>query len=181
MATRISDYYHANGYFVAQAYLPPQDIKNGIVEIAVLDGQYGKVPLNNKTRLSDRIANNLLGGLNSGDPVMSDPLETRLLLLSDVPGVNVKSTLVPGADVGTSDLLVDLTPGKSVTGSVDADNAGNRYTGEYRLGATVNLNNPTGNGDVAEPNRIAFERVLRLIARIEDLFSVRVETFTKLP
>ncbi|WP_241673279.1 ShlB/FhaC/HecB family hemolysin secretion/activation protein [Lacisediminimonas profundi] len=149
MATRISDYYRANGYFIAQAYLPPQDIKDGIVEIAVLDGQYGKVSLNNKTRLSDRIANNLLGGLNSGDPVMSDPLETRLLLLSDVPGVNVKSTLAPGSDVGTSDLLVDLTPGKSVTGSVDADNAGNRYTGEYRLGATVNLNNPTGNGDVA--------------------------------
>ena len=36
-----------------------------------------------------------------------------------------------------------------MTGSVEADNAGNRYTGEYRVGATVNLNNPTGHGDVA--------------------------------
>ena len=39
--------------------------------------------------------------------------------------------------------------GDRVTGSIDADNAGNRYTGEYRLGATVNLNNPAGLGDVA--------------------------------
>jgi hemolysin activation/secretion protein len=36
-----------------------------------------------------------------------------------------------------------------VTGSIEADNAGNRYTGEYRVGGTVNLNNPFGLGDVA--------------------------------
>ncbi|MDB5796497.1 MAG: Polypeptide-transport-associated domain protein ShlB-type [Paucimonas sp.] len=149
MAMRITDHYHANGYFVAQAYLPVQDLKDGVVQIAVLEGQYGKIKLDNQSRLSDRIANNLLGGLNSGDPVLSAPLESRLLLLSDLPGVNVKSTLVPGAEAGSSDLLVDLTPGRSISGSVDADNAGNRYTGEYRVGATVNLNNPTGNGDVA--------------------------------
>ena len=43
MASRIADYYHRNGYFVAQAYLPAQDIKDGVVTIAVIDGQYGKV------------------------------------------------------------------------------------------------------------------------------------------
>jgi len=50
--------------------------------------------------------------------------------------------------VGTSDLLVDVTPGRRVTGSVEADNAGNRYTGANRIGATVNINNPLGRGDV---------------------------------
>ncbi len=90
-----------------------------------------------------------LGGLNEGDRVESAPLENRLLLLSDLPGVNVKSTLLPGATVGTSDLVVGLTPGRRVSGEVDFDNAGNRYTGEYRLGAMVNLNNPLGLGDVA--------------------------------
>ncbi len=149
MAARIAEHYHRNGYFVAQAYLPVQDIKDGVVTIAVIDGQYGTVTLRNQTNLSNDLANNLLGGLNSGDPVESAPLESRLLLLSDLPGVQVKSTLVPGASVGTSDLVVDVTPGQRVTGEVDVDNAGNRYTGEYRLGATVNLNNPTGNGDVA--------------------------------
>jgi hemolysin activation/secretion protein len=57
--------------------------------------------------------------------------------------------LVPGASVGASDLIVDLTPGQRVSGSIDADNAGNRYTGANRIGATVNLNDPTGHGDVA--------------------------------
>jgi hemolysin activation/secretion protein len=149
MASRIADHYHRNGYFVAQAYLPAQDIKNGTVTIAVMDGQYGKVVLNNTSRVSSNLANNLLGGLKSGDPIMTNSLETRLLLLSDLPGATVKSTLVPGDSLGSSDLIVDLTPGRSVSGSIDADNAGNRYTGANRIGATVNFNELTGQGDVA--------------------------------
>lgn len=149
MASRIADHYHRNGYFVAQAYLPAQDIKDGVVTIAVLDGRYGKIVINNKTKVSDELAMHMLSGIGSGDTVSAAPLESRLMLLSDLPGVKVRSTLAPGASVGASDLIVDLTPGRSISGSVDADNAGNRYTGAYRVGATVHLNEPAGRGDVA--------------------------------
>jgi hemolysin activation/secretion protein len=148
MAARITDHYRRNGYFVTQAYLPAQDIKDGTVTIRVVEGQYGNVTLRNEARLADAVPNGILGGLNSGDTIAIRPLEERLLLLSDIPGVNVNSNLVPGASVGMSDLIVTVTPGRSITGSVEADNAGNRYTGEYRLGGTVNFNNPTGRGDV---------------------------------
>ena len=149
MAARITGQYRSAGYFVAQAYLPAQDIKDGVVTIAVIEGQYGKVAVRNQSNLSDGLIQSQLGGLNSGDTVAIAPLESRLLLLSDIPGVKVTSTLAPGASAGTSDLIVDVAPGRRVTGSIDADNAGNRYTGEYRLGATVNLNNAAGLGDVA--------------------------------
>ena len=115
MASKIANHYHRNGYFVAQAYLPAQDIKDGAVTISVLEGRYGSITLRNQTNLSNSLANGLLSGLNSGDTIAIAPLEERLLLLSDIPGVNVKSTLVPGAQVGTSDLLVDVTPGQRVT------------------------------------------------------------------
>ncbi len=149
MTLKITDLYRKNGYFVAQAYLPAQDIKDNAVTIAVLEGRYGTIRLNNQTNLSDAQANRLLSGLNSGEIIATEPLENRLLLLSDLPGVKVSSTMVPGASLGTSDLIVDVAPGQRISGSIDADNAGNRYTGEYRLGATVNLNNPLGLGDVA--------------------------------
>jgi len=149
MGAKIADHYHRNGYFVAQAYLPAQDIKNGAVNIAVIEGRYGNVTLQNRSSLSDNVANRILNGLNSGDIIASAPLESRLLLLSDLPGVSVKSTLIPGTAPGTSDLIIELQPGKTISGSVDADNAGSRYTGEYRVGATVNLNNLAGLGDVA--------------------------------
>lgn len=148
MAVKISDHYHRNGYFVAMSFLPPQQIKAGEVSIKVIEGRYGKITLHNQSPLSDSLANRFLVGLNSGDFVRSAPLEQRLLLLSDLPGVTIKSTLVPGASVGATDLIVDVSPARRVTGSVNADNAGNRYTGVNRVGAAVNLNDPTGRGDV---------------------------------
>ena len=149
MAQKITERYRSNGYIVAQAYVPAQEITEGAVTISVIEGQYGKIAVRNQSNLSDPLIQSQLDGIGSGDPVVIAPLESRLLLLSDIPGVNVTSTLAPGASIGTSDLIVDVTPGQRVTGSIDADNAGNRYTGEYRLGATVNLNNLAGLGDVA--------------------------------
>jgi hemolysin activation/secretion protein len=149
MATKIAEHYNRNGYFVAQAYLPAQDIKDGAVTIQVLEGRYGKIDVRNSSRLADARISSLLSGLNSGDVIAIGPLESRLLLLSDIPGVNVKSTLAPGGAVGTSDLIVEVAPGRTFQGSVEADNHGNRYTGQYRVGATLYWNNPLGLGDQA--------------------------------
>jgi hemolysin activation/secretion protein len=148
LAAKITAFYNSRGYFLAQAYVPEQDIQSGSVTIAVIEGQYGKIGLNNQSNLSDRVANGVLAGIDRGDGVANGPLERRLLLLSDIPGITVRSTLSPGTEVGTSDLLVDITPGRRVTGSIEADNAGNRYTGAYRAGGTINLNNAAGIGDV---------------------------------
>lgn len=160
MAAKIATYYHQNGYFVAQAYLPAQEINNGVVSIAVIEGQYGKVIVRNPTNLSTRLVENQLDGINSGDAITSAPLEHRLLLLSDLAGVKISSTLAPGATVGASDLIVDVAPAARVNGSIDADNAGNRYTGENRIGATINVNNLAGQADVAS---------LRLLTSAEGL------------
>ena len=148
MAARITENYRSKGYFVARAYLPAQDISSHVVTIAVVEGNYGKVTLRNQTNLSNSLANGVLDGLNSGDVITIEPLDHRLLLLSDFPGVKVKSTLVPGSSPGTTDLIVDIDPGRRVNGSVDADNGGNPYTGAIRVGATVNINELAGRGDV---------------------------------
>ena len=148
LAERVSDYYHAQGYFVAQAYLPAQDVKDGAVTLAVLEGRYGAVTVRNESRLKDRVAISLMEP-RPNDAVTIAPLERSLLLLTDLPGVQVRSTLTPGASVGSSDLLLDVAPGPLVSGSVDSDNQGNRYTGRNRVGASLNLNNPSGYGDVA--------------------------------
>jgi len=147
-AARISAYYKARGYFVAQAYLPAQDVQQGSITIAVVEGRYGKVAIENHTNLHNGVARKVLKGVDSGGLIASAPLERRLLLLSDMPGVRVHSTLSPGDASGTSDIVVALAPGPRVTGSIEADNAGNRYTGAYRAGGSINLNDATGLGDM---------------------------------
>ncbi|MBB4130623.1 ShlB/FhaC/HecB family hemolysin secretion/activation protein [Xanthomonas sp. 3075] len=149
MAARVTKHYRDHGYFVARAYLPPQDVTLHTLTIAVSEGVIGQVVLRNHSGLADDVANSRLAGLESGAPLTIKPIENRLLLLSDIPGVVAQSTMAPGQAPGSSDLIVDIAPGRRVTGSVDADNAGNPYTGEYRVGGTVNLNNPLGRGDVA--------------------------------
>lgn len=148
MASKIASYYQKRGYFLAQAYLPAQDIEDGVVHISVLPGQYGQVQLRNQSKLSDGLAGTILASLD-GQVISTPPLERRLLLLSDLPGVQVSSTLAPGASLGTSDLIVEVQPGSRFNGSIDVDNQGNRYTGRNRIGATVNINELAGIGDVA--------------------------------
>ncbi len=147
LAARISDHYHAQGLFLAQAYLPAQDIQDGVVIIDVIEGRYGEIALHNEADIADKVLTQRLRGLDSQDLVINAPLERRLLLLSDIPGVRVKATLAPGTAVGTSDLIVNVTPGPRISGNVEADNGGGRYTGTYRFGGTLNLNNPLGFGD----------------------------------
>lgn len=146
-AGQIASYYHARGYFLAQAYLPQQAIEGGVVTVAVIEGRYGEVELRNQARIVTEIPGRILRGLNSGELILNAPLERRLLLLSDIPGVRTKATLAPGAEIGTSDLLVDVTPGPLISGYVEADNAGSRYTGRYRAGGAISINNPAGIGD----------------------------------
>ena len=149
MTEKVANHFHRNGYFLAQAYLPTQTIKDGVITIIVIVGEYGSVTIHNQSNLSNSLAASLMNGINSGNAIESGPLETRLLLLSDLPGVRVSSILVPGTAPGTSDLNIELTPGAFITGSVEADNAGLPATGTNRLGASINLNNLAGLGDVA--------------------------------
>ena len=147
LTARVSDFYHSRGYFLAQAYLPEQDVQAGTVTITIIEGRYGKIQLHNGAHIAPSVPGNVLRGLGSGDAVANAPLERRLLLLSDIPGVRVKATLAPGTAVGSSDLLVDVTSGPRINGNVEADNGGSRYTGAYRFGGTINVNNPLGAGD----------------------------------
>lgn len=145
-ANRITRRYREQGYPLARAYLPAQEIEGGVVKIAVLEGRYGEIKVDNPMGLGGS-ALAPLSALKAGDAVQGQPLERSLLLLQDTPGVEVKSTLRPGASTGTTDLLVGLKQAPLVTGSVDMDNYGNRFVGQYRLGGTLNLNNPLNLGD----------------------------------
>jgi hemolysin activation/secretion protein len=62
MADRITRHYQKNGYLLARAHLPTQDIRDGVVRLAVLEGQYGQIRLNNTSTLDSAVAQNVLAG-----------------------------------------------------------------------------------------------------------------------
>ena len=147
LAARLSRYYRERGYLVARAYLPAQEIKDGAVEFAVIEGRVGKVNLNNKSRVRDSIISGYTSGL-PGSVVNERNLERPILLLNDLAGVGeARAGLSPGANVGESDLTINLTEAPLLRGSLEYDNQGNRYTGANRLTGRLNVLSPLGLGD----------------------------------
>ncbi|MGC1172594.1 ShlB/FhaC/HecB family hemolysin secretion/activation protein, partial [Polaromonas sp.] len=145
LAVRLSRFYRQQGYTVARAYLPQQDIRDGVVELAIVEGRYSAITVKSPGALPAPLP---LAALAPGDLVNDAALERSLLLAADVPGIAVRSTLQPGASVGTSELVVEVEPGPAVTGLLEADNFGSRATGRTRLGASMYFNNPGGLGDL---------------------------------
>jgi hemolysin activation/secretion protein len=147
-AARITAFYRKHGYFLASAYIPEQDIRDGILNIAVLEGSLDQIKLKNTTRISDESLLGYLKSLNTGEALQKSEIDRQLLLLRGTVGVEkVNASLQGGATAGTSDLLVETTASAPYNGRMQLSNYGNRYTGEYQLGASLNINNPFKIGD----------------------------------
>lgn len=146
-AARITAYYRERGYVLARAYLPHQEIDGGVVRIAVVEGRYGRIVLNNRSRVSDGALQQPLSALRPGAVVRGADLERTLQLLDDLAGATARGTLRAGIEPGTTDLVVDVEGGPLVTGSLDFDNFGDTSSGRYRFSGSVNLNSPLGLGD----------------------------------
>src|SRR5262249_22990051 len=132
---------------------PQQEIKDGIVEIAVLEGRLGQVNLqvDPKTRLKESFARGILAAhLKTGDLITENSLERPLLLLRDLPDTEVTSELGPSkTQLGAADLTVKLSENtKHFNGYVDADNWGNRFSGAYRAGVNLTYGDLTRYGDL---------------------------------
>ena len=146
---RITDYYRAHGYVVARAYIPAQTIDQGVVVVRVLEGKLASGSVENHSRVRGDYLQAVLDAQKlDGEVIVSRSTDRALLLMADLPGVGkVAGKLKPGADVGTSDLLVSAGAGKAIEGSLSVDNYGNRYTGDDRLNGQLAINDPLHVGD----------------------------------
>ena len=97
-AARISRYYRERGYMAARAYLPAQvAAMDGVVEIAVIEGRFGKLELDNKSRVRDSVVRGYLDSFR-GTLVTQPELERKMLLLNDLPGVGGASVTLRSGD-----------------------------------------------------------------------------------
>jgi hemolysin activation/secretion protein len=152
-ADELAIYYRARGYLLARAYLPEQEIGEGIVTIAMLEGRYDGITTTGRTRLSGQRAQRLLThaicaeGDCSGALINREPLERGLLVLNDTPGAQAAARLSPGEYTGSSTLGTQLAEDQLVSGYTQLDNSGSYYSGVARLLGTLWINSPAGIGD----------------------------------
>ncbi len=148
LSNKITHYYRDQGYLLARAYIPAQEVENGVVRISILEGTVDNVIVENESQLSDRaFAAKELLPMNK--PLKQADLERGILLLNDIRGAEVSATLTRGQRVGTSDLVLRATSQERFNGYLELDNSGNEFTGEYRAGGSINYASPFGLGDTA--------------------------------
>ena len=144
----ITKEYRKQGYFVARAYLPVQDIKNDIFEIAIIEGNYGEFHLKNNSLVKQSVVQAILDDIKTKDIISTNTIERAMLLMNDTSGLSVtKVQIKPGINVGTSDFDIETQVTNILQGYVVADNYGSRYTGKNRLIASISANSPFKIGD----------------------------------
>jgi hemolysin activation/secretion protein len=147
-ASIITKAYREAGYFVARAYIPVQNMQEEIVEIAIIEGNYGEFRLHNTSLVKDSIVQGMLDDIKDANIVSTNTLERAMLIINDTPGAKVtQADVMPGKAVGTSDFAIKTEATPRYDGFIIGDNYGSRYTGYNRLMVGLNLNSLAGIGD----------------------------------
>ena len=152
VAVRVTDYYRAQDRILDTAFVPPQTVADGAVNIYVLSGRLGKVDVEgNKRYKAEVLAWPFASEL--GEPVSRGSMTHSLLNVWDYPGLlfaqrKANITFVPGEKTGETDIRLQVQEDPLPFNLVlSGDNAGSQYSGEYRARADVYWNNLTGGAD----------------------------------
>lgn len=146
VANTITQFYRERGFVLAKAYIPKQQVRDGVVNLTLLLGVLGDVQVSGNKLYSTKVVSSVFNGL-MGKPITSTAIEEQLFLINDYPGIFVDGHFEPGFQVGDTRLNVTVKEETRYNANVRLDNHGAEETGLYRLYADVQLNNPLGLAD----------------------------------
>jgi len=150
-ATNVVAETYAQAGWLARAFLPRQDITEGVVRIQVIEAVYGGSIIDGEF---SHVAQSQVQGImdaqvQAGEVLSLIDVERALLLADDVPGITVVGSLTAGQDTGQTDVLVDVQDTPLFSGLAQVDNQGNKSTGQNEVSVNANINGLAGWGDQA--------------------------------
>lgn len=139
--------YINNGYITSGAVIPDQDVKDGVIQIQIIEGALSRIDVegNNwfrRSYLGDRLM------LGAGPPLKIEPLQERLQLLQRDPRIErINADLRPGDQRGESILTVKMRETRPWKVWLDFNNYQTPIVGAERGLITLAHQNVTGHGD----------------------------------
>jgi len=127
----ITRLYRDDGYMFSRAILPPQEIKDGIVHLQVIEGQLTEVEVVGDFKDYNNLVQALADKIRSVGPTNSKQLERYLLLIDDLPGIKARSLLQASETPGGGKLIITVEQEK-FEGSLSVDNRGSKFLGRTR-------------------------------------------------
>ncbi len=124
--------YAAAGYILARVVVPPQQLADGgTVRLQVVDGVIERVDVSAVPERERGVVSARMAGVVGERHVTLSEIERGLLLVGDLPGISLKSTLAQGTVPGGTLLVVEATQ-QLVTGSVGFDDRLPKSLGTWR-------------------------------------------------
>jgi len=145
-ANMITDAYRQRGYINSLAYLPPQDIKQEILEIKVVEVSTGEIEIKGNRYFSTSLLRSKIP-LKKGEPFNYNDLRKGLAQINRQRDRNARAVLMPGKEPGTTDVVLEVKDRLPIHLGFSMDNLGSRYIGKYRYGLKVYNNNLIGFDD----------------------------------
>ena len=150
-ANDITDYYQSKGYVSTVAYLPPQKVKNGSVEIKILEGKYGNIEINpGKWERSSYLNKHYLQD-NNIEPGKVLNIKDVRNALTDMNTEEYMKGAVSFADNEESeefsDVTLDVKDRFPINFDLRYDNQGRDAIGTQRGVLYAGLHDVTGHGD----------------------------------
>ncbi len=146
VADRITRFYRERGFILAKAYIPQQQVRDGIVTLSVLLGTLGEVDVQNNKIYKSNVLTSAFDDLLTL-PVTDKLVEENLYLINDFPGVIATGFFQPGTQVGDTKLSILVKNERKYDANIRFDNHGSELTGQYRVYAEGLWHNPLGNAD----------------------------------
>lgn len=135
--------YQEKGYILARAFIPEQEIKDGILQIAILEGNVGKIKVTGNKYYSDRVVKRFFKQQVKEGVIRESHLERGYLLTNDVPKLETEIILEKGEAPGTSDIVLKTSDKRGVRWGVDYNNYGSKFTSRNRYGTTFEFTEPS--------------------------------------
>ena len=149
VAQTLQSWVREQGYPLATAYVPGQQVRDGAVRIDVQVGLLAEVV---QADSGAEAVTPLTHGLQSllGKPVRRDEIETRLNVINGYTQDSVQAQFKPGAEVGESAMVLHVDKGANWRGYVQVDNHGQARVGEERLSGAFRTGDVWRQGDLLD-------------------------------
>lgn len=144
---KITLLYINQGYVSSGAFLPDQDVSEGVLTLAVVEGSLTDIQIQGTDWFWPWYFSSRLG-LSAGPPANLNSLRDRLqLFLQDPRIARMNAELKPGTNPGEGILQVDVEEASPWKAWLDFNNFQSPSVGDERGLATVSHLNPLGLGD----------------------------------
>lgn len=141
-ARLLEDRYRRDGFFITRVLIPPQQVKDGIFTIQVIEGFISETFVDGAEGPDRVLVERMIAVVKNKKPIDLVSLEQALLVLNDIPSMGATGTLRPGALPGSSELVVTLAPPPKISYSVGMNNFASKTIGPWGMSVNTVIPRP---------------------------------------